>query len=61
MGQTMKKETADTLQTVSPVDGSVYVDRPFTPWAKADAALTLVRVERSRVYRIERSYSTRRA
>lgn len=40
MGQPMKKDTSALLQTVSPVDGSVYVERPFQGAKDIDAALT---------------------
>ena len=39
MGQPMKKETANLLQTVSPVDGRVYVERAYSEWKDVDAAL----------------------
>ena len=40
MGQPMKKDKGALLQTISPVDGSVYVERPLQGWAEIDAALT---------------------
>lgn len=40
MGQPMKKDTTGKmLQTISPVDGRVYVERPFQEWRDADVAL----------------------
>jgi acyl-CoA reductase-like NAD-dependent aldehyde dehydrogenase len=39
MGQPMKKNDAKLLQTISPVDGRVYVERPLAGWAEVDAAL----------------------
>ena len=39
MGPPLKKANADMLQTVSPVDGSVYVERPLQRWKEVDAAL----------------------
>lgn len=43
MAQPAQVQNSNQLQTVSPVDGRVYVDRPFTTWAQADAALNLAR------------------
>jgi acyl-CoA reductase-like NAD-dependent aldehyde dehydrogenase len=39
MGQAMKKEKGNLLRTISPVDGSVYVERPLQGWKEIDAAL----------------------
>ena len=43
MGQPMKKNDAKMLQVISPVDGSVYLERPYHDWATVDAALTLAK------------------
>ena len=40
MGQPMKKDTSNLMQTVSPVDGSVFVERAYHDWAQVDAVLT---------------------
>jgi len=40
MSQPAQKSTADMLKTISPVDGSVYVERPLQGFADIDAALT---------------------
>lgn len=39
MGQPMQKPSSNMLRTISPVDGSVYVERPLQDWAAIDAAL----------------------
>lgn len=40
MSQLAQKSTADMLKTISPVDGSIFVDRPLQGPADIDAALT---------------------
>ncbi len=40
MGQAMKKDTTPKMQTISPVDGSVYVERAYHTAKDIDAVLT---------------------
>jgi acyl-CoA reductase-like NAD-dependent aldehyde dehydrogenase len=40
MAKPMKKSATSLLQTISPVDGSVYCERPYHTGAEIDAALT---------------------
>ena len=34
---------SDTLKVISPVDGSIYAERPLASWAEVDGALNAAR------------------